>query len=261
MTAAAQLLQQRSFGKLKLRMEQGGPAIIREEGASKLRVPRFSHEAIFINTGGGLAGGDEFEHEFSCGENSKLTLTSQAAERVYQTLGPPAVISTQMNAERDSQFMWLPQETILYDGASLQRNFSVSLARGVKFLSVEPVVLGRTEMGEEISNIHLRDRWRIMLDDALLHAENLLLGPELPTSKSTLAGAKAFATVIYVAEDAERQLDAVRNLLNNNAAASAWNGKLIARVIADDGFLLRKALIPVLNILAGSNALPKIWTA
>ncbi len=261
MTAAAHLLQQRSFGRLKLRMEKSGPGIIREEGASKLRVPRFSHEAIFINTGGGLAGGDEFEHEFSCGENSKLTLTSQAAERVYQTLGPPAVIRTQMNVEENSQFMWLPQETILYDGASLQRNFTVALAPSAKFLSVEPVVLGRTEMGEKISKIHLKDRWRIKLGGVLLHAEDLLLGPNLPTSKSTLAEAKAFATVIYVAEDAERQLDAVRSLMNNNAGATAWNGKLIARVIAEDSFLLRKALIPVLNTLAGSNALPKIWTA
>ncbi len=261
MTATAQLLQQRSFGQLKLHMERDGPKLIREHGASKLRLPRRSHEAIIINTGGGLAGGDQFEHEFSCGEHSLLTLTSQAAERVYQTLGPPAIISTQMNAEKNSQLMWLPQETILYDGASLQRSFSVCLAQGARFLAVEPVICGRTEMGENISQIHLKDRWRVMRDGVVIYAEDLLMGPKLPISKSTLAGAKAFACVIYVADDAERRLEDVRAVMNKSDGASAWNGKLIARVLATDGFLLRKALIPVLNMLAGPNALPKLWTA
>ena len=261
MSAAAQLLQQRSFGQLKLHVDACGPQLIREVGASKLRLPRGSHEAIFINTGGGLAGGDFFEHEFSCAENSELTLTTQAAERVYQTLGPPAIIRTQMNVGPSSTLMWIPHETILYDGASLERNFIVSLDKNSKFLGVEPVVFGRTEMGEQISQIHLKDRWRINREGTPIHADDFSVGPKLPSTISTLASAKAFATVIYVAADATDQLEAVRAAMNKNDGASAWNGKLIARLVANDGFLLRKALIPVLNVLAGSVALPKIWTA
>jgi urease accessory protein len=261
MSATAQLLQQRSFGQLKLRMELAGPQLIREVGAAKLRIPRGSHEAIFINTGGGLAGGDQFEYEFSCGESSKLTLTSQAAERVYGSLGPPAVLNTQFVADANSALLWLPQETILYDGASLQRQFTALLSKSSKFLAVEPVVLGRTEMAEKISRIHLKDRWRVKRDDALIHADDFLIGPDLPNSKATLGSAKAFATVIYIAEDAELRLNLVRAALNANDGASAWNGKLIARIIAADGFLLRKTLIPVIDALAGGMALPKIWTA
>ena len=112
-------------------------------------------------------------------------------------------------------------------------------------------------MGEKINSIHLQDSWRIWRDDKLLHAEELNIGPDLPTSKATLDGAQAMATMIYVAGDAETKLDAIREF----CAASAWNGKLIARFTAKDGYALRKALIPAIKALAGSEALPKIWTA
>ena len=252
-----QLLHQRSVGQLAFTMGISGPQILRETGASKIRIPHGSHQAIVINTGGGLAGGDKFNHTFGCEEGARLCLTSQAAERVYQTLGPPAEIATQIGVEKDAQFFWLPQETILFNGASLARTYTVTLAKAAKFLSFEPIVLGRTEMHEKITAIQLKDRWRIWREGKLLHAEDLKMGPELPVSLATLNGAHAMATVIYVAEDAETKLDAIRKF----CAASAWNGKLIARFTAKDGYTLRKALIPAIKVLAGAEALPKIWTA
>jgi urease accessory protein len=52
----------------------------------------------------------------------------------------------------------------------------------------------------------------------------------------------------------------VRETLGPLSGASAWNGKLIARLLAEDGFLLRKQIICALHALAGVEALPKIWT-
>ncbi len=257
MTAAAHLLRQRSVGELAFTMGKSGPKILRESGASKIRIPYGSTQAITINTGGGLAGGDKFDLSFGCEEGGSLCLTSQAAERVYQTLGPPAEISTHINVEKHAQLFWLPQETILYNGASLARTYTITLATTAKFLAIEPVVFGRTAMGEIINNIHLQDSWRIWRDDKLLHAEELKIGPDLPSSKATLDGAQAMATMIYVADDAETKLDAIRKF----CVASAWNGKLIARFTSKDGYTLRKALIPAIKALAGAEALPKIWTA
>ena len=257
MTATAQLLEQRSFGQLVLTMGQDGPIDLREAGASKIRIPQGSHQAIIINTGGGLAGGDKFELSFACVAEARLTLTSQSAERVYQTLGPTAEITTQVRAEKNAKLFWLPQETILYEGASLKRSYDVRLMTGAKFLSVEPIIFGRTEMNERITSIQLRDRWRIWREGKLVHAEDLKLGPELPISKATLNGSKAMATLIYVADDAETKLETIREF----TAASAWNGKLIARLIAKDGYTLRKTLIPAIKVLAEAEALPKIWTA
>lgn len=261
MNTYAHLLQQRSYGQVSLRIEGRGVANLRETGAAKLRIPAGSHQAILINTGGGLAGGDHFEFDFQLGQNAKLTLTSQSAERVYRTLGPPAKIETHLLAEAGSILSWLPQETILFDGASLQRNYTVALAENTRFLAVEPVVLGRSERGEKIETLTLQDSWRIFQADKLLHAENLQLTAPLPRTKAAIGSAGAFASVVYIATDAHRYLDAVRAALGQDGAASAWNGKLVARLLAKDGFHLRKRLIPALWAIIGSENLPKSWTS
>jgi urease accessory protein len=254
------LLRQRSVGHVKLHVGQRGIVRLRESGASKLRMPSGSRDAFLINTGGGVAGGDVFQFDISCGVDSALTVTSQAAERVYCTLGPPAVMTTTLIAEKNSKLFWLPQETIIFDGASLQRNYSVMLADSAKFLAIEPIVFGRTEMGEKIRTINLQDRWRVSRDGKLVHAEDLRIENHLPASKATLDGATAMATLIYIADDAEGSIDKVRSVIGENGGASAWNGKLLARVVAKDGFHLRKVLISVLDAIAGDATLPKTWT-
>ena len=260
MTALARLLEQRSIGEVKLLFDSAGVARLRESGALKVRIPRGSHEAILINTGGGIAGGDAFSFEISVGENACLTVTSQAAERVYRTLGPEASIRTSLSVEAGASLLWLPQETILYDGSALRRAYSVHLAEGARFLGVEPIVFGRREMGEKVETLHLKDSWRMWRGDSLAHAEELKMGPRLPSSAAALAGAGAIATILYLAEDAESRIDAVRGTLGDKSGASAWNGKLIARLLAKDGFSLRKQIISALAALAGPEALPKIWT-
>jgi urease accessory protein len=259
MTTTARLLEQRSIGEVKLHIESHGVTQLREAGALKLRVPRGSNEAILINTGGGIAGGDAFAIEIGVGDNARLTVTSQAAERVYRTLGPEAAVKADIKVSKGARLFWLPQETILYDGASLRRNYSVHLAEGAQFLAIEPIVFGRREMGETIETVRLNDNWRVWRGGRLAHADALTIGPDMPASLASLEQARAMGTIIYVAEDAERRLDAVREALGPLSGASAWNGKLIARLLAEDGFVLRKEIISVLGALAGADALPKIW--
>lgn len=260
MTETARLLKQRSIGEVKLRLESHGVTRLREAGALKVRIPRASSEAILINTGGGIAGGDAFAFDIGVGDNARLTVTSQAAERVYRTLGPVASIKTSLHAGTGSTLLWLPQETIIYDGAALARDYSVQLEPSAAFLAVEPIVFGRREMGETIETLQLNDNWRIWRGGSLMHADALAIGPDMPVSSASLGSARAMATIIYVADDAERRLDAIREALGPLSGASAWNGKLIARLLAEDGFMLRKQIISALAVLAGPQALPKIWT-
>jgi urease accessory protein len=230
--------QQRSFGRVELGVGKLGLKHMREEGSAKVRFPFGGDEAILINTGGGLAGGDDFGFEIEAGLNAKLSVTSQAAERVYRTLGPPAQVRTRLTARENSHLLWLPQETILFDGAALTRKLDVELHPTSRFIAVEPVIFGRPEAQEKISHILFRDSWRIRVGGKLIYADDIFLDSTLPTSKATLNGA----------------------VLGENCAASAWNGKLVARLIAKDGFELRKSLIPALGVVAGEFSLPKVWT-
>jgi len=234
--------------------------VMREAGSAKCRMPRGSNEAILINTSGGLAGGDLMEVGAEAGEGTRLALTTQAAERVYRTLGPAAEVRVNLRAERGAHIFWMPQETIFFDNAALDRKLNVELEEGATFLAVEPMVFGRREMGERVGRISVRDRWMIRRAGEIIHAEAFQMGSVMAESPATLAGNSAAATVVFIADEAERLLDAVRQMLGPQDGASAWNGKLVARLVAKDGFSLRKVLIPVLSLCVGRWGLPKCWT-
>lgn len=260
MTAIARLLQQRSVGHVHLRMERDGIAIMREAGAAKCRMPPGTTEAILINTSGGLAGGDVVEIKAEVGEAASLTLTTQAAERVYRTLGPAANVQVSLSVAENATLLWMPQESIFFEGSALDRSLNVELAKGATFLAVEPMVFGRREMGEHVRHVSVVDRWTVKKAGKLVHAEAFRLGPEWPHSKASFGGNHATACIILVSSKAEALLDKVRAVLGPEDGASAWNGKLVARLLSKDGFPLRKTLIQALSVCVGRDKLPKCWT-
>ena len=257
---AEPIRHQRSEGEVLLSMGAHGLKRMREAHAAKVRIPPGSQDAILINTGGGLAGGDRFTFTITAEENARLTITSQAAERVYRSLGPAADIEITLAARAGASLMWLPQETILFDGAALRRRITVELAEDAAFLAVESVILGREAMGETVRHARLHDRWRIRQNDRLIFADDVAFDGPPPESPATLGTARAFATVVLVSPRAEALIDKARAAIGGRGSASAWSGKLVARLAARDGFELRKSLIPALTLLADRTHLPKTWS-
>ena len=72
------------------------------------------------------------------------------------------------------------------------------------------------------------------------------------------------ATMLLLSAEPERLLDAVRAIIGDAGGASAWevagSGKLLARLVAEDGYALRKRLIPLIELLNGRAGLPKVWS-
>jgi urease accessory protein len=254
---------QRSVGRLALEITANGAVMRRrEEGCAKLRMPTLSlgqaPEAIIINTSGGLAGGDRLEIDVQAA--SDLCLTTQAAEKVYQSLSDETRISTRLSGQGEARLLWLPQETILFDGARLERSLEVDLQENAGLLAVESVVLGRKAMGESLTDFSFHDRWRIRRGGRLIYADDLRFDQTRVLGAAALDGARAFATLAFVATDVERFLEPLREIFADRGGVSAWDGKLVARMVGADGFDLRKALIPALSLLAAPNELPKVWT-
>jgi urease accessory protein len=253
------LLRQRSVGRVTLRMEGGCVAVMQESGSAKCRLPRGSREAIVINTSGGLAGGDTLSIACAIGDGAHLAVTTQAAERVYRTLGPPARVDIALSAGAGARLLWLPQETLFYEGSALTRTLVADLADDATLLAVEPMVFGRLSMGEEVRSVSLTDRWTVRRSGHPVHAEAFRLGPAWPQSPAALDGARAAATMLLAGPGAEALLEPVRLLIGSSGGASAWNGKLVARVLAGDAYALRKLLIPALSLCAGPAGLPRCW--
>jgi urease accessory protein len=264
--SAAQTLDsdlQRSMGRLALEIGKSGAVVrLREEGCAKLRLPTRAlgqaPEAIIINTSGGLAGGDNFELKAKAA--SDLCLTTQAAEKIYRSLGQETKVSTRLVGLGKARLLWLPQETILFDGARFKRSLDVELAEGATFLAVETVILGRRAMGENLTDFFFHDRWRILRAGRLVYADDVRLDATRVQGPAALNGAGAFATLVFVGPGTESFLEPLREIIGAGGGVSAWDGKLIARLAGVDGFDLRKTLIPALKLLAAPSGLPKVWT-
>jgi urease accessory protein len=237
-----------------------------EEGAAKIRLPHThdqSLQAVLMNTAGGLTGGDHLTWQAEAGPGTQLLLTTPACERIYRSLGPDAVIETGLVAAAGARLDWLPQETILFEGARLNRRLEVDLAADASFLAVEAVLLGRAAMGELARNARLTDTWRIRRAGRMLHAEatRLTADPRERDSLSLLAGAAAFATILYVGADAEAKLAAIRALPAQPQLGSSVIGeRLVVRALAPTGLALRRAIVPIIALLSGAGRLPRLWT-
>lgn len=244
-------------------------AQLRQSGSAKIFLPKGDAppgalDALFLNTAGGVTGGDRFAYSGAAGPGAWIRLATPAAERAYRAMkGQSGALDVALSAEAGARIDWLPQETILFEGSALARRLDADLAPDARLLAVEPIVFGRAAMGERLTRIHFSDQWRVRRGGALVFADALRLsGPMEATlrARALLAGAGAMASVLYVGHDAEQRLAPLRANLPATAGASLIRpGVLVSRMLAESGYALRRALIPMLELL-GRAPLPKVWT-
>ncbi|MBU3030772.1 urease accessory protein UreD [Paracoccus marinaquae] len=258
---------QRSAGVAFVAMDRGRLTGLSQSGSAKVMLPR-SHgpapEIVFLNTSGGLTSGDRLEYGLSLAPGSRATATTQTAERAYRADTGPARARVALSVGAGAALDWLPQETILFDGARLGRETVVDLAGNAEFLGLETVVLGRAAMGEVLTRIWLEDRRTIRRDGRLELLDPLRLddatlarsdGPAL------LMGARAFAVLILSAHGAEDRLPAIRAALDEPgvmAAASALPGRVVLRATAADAWPLRRQMARLIETLR-PGGLPRVW--
>lgn len=249
---------------------------LHQSGCAKLMLPRVegAPEAVLLNTAGGLTGGDRLELRIALGPGGEATGTTQTAERIYASAGGAAVVRTEIELGAGARFDWLPQETILYDQAALDRATVVRMAGDARVMLAETLVLGRVAMGETLARLDLRDRREIWRDGRPVLVEPVVIGADWlarqgdPALGGMAAGgsaegvaARAIAMLALVAPGAEDALAPVRRLLAEDgvrAAASAWDGRLVVRALAVDAWPLRRLMARVMRHLRGAE-LPRVW--
>jgi urease accessory protein len=214
---------------------------------------------VLLNTAGGITGGDRFAIEGEAGPGSALTLTTQAAERIYRSSGGEGRVATRLSAGAGATLHWLPQETILFEGGRLLRSLDADIAVDARFLALETVVLGREAMGENVTAGFFEDCWRVRRGGRLVFADTLRLSGaigEIAANPALLAGNRAAATLLYTGPDAEARLAPLRAALSGHSAASVREGCLVARLLAPSARALRAMLVPLVTLF---RPLPAVW--
>jgi urease accessory protein len=262
---------QRARGRVSLdvALRDGRHAIagLAQAGCGRLLFPAIAVgsalEAVIVNTSGGLTGGDIFDASVRIGQGARAVLTTQACEKIYRSDGSDAHVETRLTAAAGANLAWLPQETILFNAARLKRKLVIEMDESATVLAMEAVLLGRKASGESLTRGLFRDSWRVRRAGKLVFAEETAFEGDLAarlSAAATLNGACAYASVLLAAPDAAARLEEARDLLNVEAVeggVSTFDGLCVARLIAQDGAALRRALVRLLPALGGE--LPRVW--
>ncbi|NQV82997.1 MAG: urease accessory protein UreD [Rhodospirillales bacterium] len=228
--------------------------------------------AVLITTSGGMVGGDRLDISVTAGPDTTAMAMAGAAEKVYRSAGEDSRINVRLSVQQNGCLEWLPQETILFDGARLRRRTIVDLQPGARILAGEILVFGRIASGERMSQGLIREAWELRRDGRLVWADALHLDGDMEAvfaNPACFDGATAMATAIYSGDDAAQYLEQARALLGEGTehlrcGATVINGVLVLRWLGRDAEPLRRAFgkfWAAFRHASGSlpATLPRLW--
>jgi urease accessory protein len=248
-----------------------GRSLVRElaeSGGYRLALPSTfaSHiEAAQINTGGGVAGGDRIETALHVESGADVVFSTQGAERIYRSEGAPAVLDVRLTLEAGARVDWLPQQTIVYAGARIERRIEADVAGTSRLLLVEVLTFGRPASREGSEPARISDNWRVRRDGRLVLAEALRLSGAFGDMLDRAAvggGARTTGLVVLLAADASDLIEAARAAIAAvpcEAGVSTWNGLLAGRVLSQRPADAIAAVAALARVLAGRD-MPRVWS-
>jgi urease accessory protein len=225
--------------------------------------------AIVVHPPAGMVGGDELALQVRAAQGAHALLTTPGAGRWYRSAGPWARQTLAFEV-RDGAFLeWLPQETIVFDGAAADLHTEVRLAGDARLIGWEVLCLGRTGSGERFSRGECRLATLVWRDGRLLWQERgrIEAGGALAASPAGLGG-KSVCGTLYAAGDgvAAAEVAGCREVApaTGECAVTLLPGVLLARYLGDSSEAAKRYFAELWRrlrpALAGRDAVePRIW--
>lgn len=227
---------------------------------------------LVLHPPGGIAGGDHLDIRADLAAGCHALITTPGAAKWYRSGGDKAHQEIKLTVADSACLEWLPQETILFDGALAQMHTLIDLHGNSTYLGWEITCLGRTASGENFLEGTWRQRTAVSCNGSLLWEENGMLYGNDPLLKSPigLAGHPVTATFLAVGKDVgEDLLEACRqvNIVDGNSdrcGITLFPQLLVARYLGDSTERARHYFTALWQLLrpcfAGVVASPpRIW--
>ncbi len=260
----------------------GSTQIIHNQMQAPLKVQRpFYPEGkevchtIILHTAGGVVGGDRLSSHFHLQPNAKALITSAAAGKIYRSSGLESQQNIDIQLEAGANLEWLPQETIVFDGAIYRQNLRVELARKASIILWEITRFGRTARGEKFLSGEWRSHTEIWQQNSPLWIDRQLLkgGKKMLESHHGLAGKPVVATLAWVGEPVTIELmEKVRALpseatiypSNSTVGVTRIPNGLLCRYCGSSTTAARDWFVSIwdllrLSFLERPCCLPRVW--
>jgi urease accessory protein len=225
--------------------------------------------AIVVHPPAGIAGGDELRIDVRAAEGANVLLTTPGAGKWYRSAGPWARQHVALEAAAASSIEWLPQETIVYDGARADIRWEARIEGGARLIAWDILCLGRTGSGERFDKGRCRLETRVWRDGKLAWLERGRIEPESPLAASPagLDGHTVMGTMLVAApaiEDAWLRQSRTIEPEDGEAAVTRLPGLLVARYRGDSSEAARRYFIALWKllrepVLQRAAIEPRIW--
>jgi len=226
--------------------------------------------SIIVHPPAGIAGGDELEITARADAGSHALLTTPGAAKWYRSAGPWARQRIAFTVENSACLEWLPQETIVFNGALARSSIDVQLRGDAAYIGWEILCLGRNASSERFMSGEFQPRTKLTRNGAMLWVERGRIGGRsaLLDSPAGLAGCTVCGTLLATAPDVNVELRAAcREELpaNGRAAITLMPGVLIARYLGDSSETAKNYFTRLWQkirpaLMARDAVLPRIWS-
>jgi len=229
--------------------------------------------AALTATCGGFTGGDHMTTRIDIGPRAAAMAVAQAAEKLYRSADGETRIDIHLRVEAGGWLEWLPQETILFDGARMRRRTTIDLTGSAALLAGEILVFGRAAHGERLTQGLVHDAWAVSRDGALCWADRFHMADtmlaEALDHPAALQGIGAAAMLVHAGPGAAERLAMLRGMSEADRpglrhAATVVHDVLVARWLASDALQLRPAFAAAWTALRSdarglAPRLPSFW--
>jgi urease accessory protein len=223
--------------------------------------------AVLVTTSGGLVAGDRLTISLRAAAGAVAHVGTSSAEKIYRSAGPTTTTIDQAIAVGEQGWLeYLPQETILFDGARLRRQTAFNLATDAGLLSGGIIVFGRRARSERFTYGLLHEQLEVWRDGRLTWGDALHIAGDVARIMADPAcfdNAAACATLLLVPPDGDLAgyVDGGRAVQQQSATPglragiTAVNGVAVARWLTGGG----EPAVPALR--RGFADLARHWRA
>jgi urease accessory protein len=277
--------------RLNLRFESrdvnGGPRTVMTErnhfGPLRILKPLYPEgdaicHAVVVHPPGGIVAGDTLAVDLRVDTGAHALATTPGAQKWYRSTGAGASAITRLHIADGASLEWMPQETMVFDGARASQVLEITLAPTARFFGWEMLCLGRTTRGERFAAGTFRQGIRLVRTEGAaplwresmrLTGDDLLIGSPLGFRDLPVVATAWIAVPVLAGESPmPRLLESVRAELGDApfAAASApESGLVVVKAMGEAPEAVRNLLIRVwksirLQVFSRPPILPRIWS-
>ena len=262
----------------------GATRLSQRRHSGPLRLQRLLHpegracaHAVLLHPPGGIAAGDVLDVSLALGAGTQVLATTPGSSKWYRSDGRFAQQHVRLRVAEAACLEWLPQESVLFDGARVRQSIEIDLAPDAAMFGWDILQLGRLAAGESWRSGHLAQRLALRRGDRLCWVEqsDFDANDALRDSPLGLAGHAVFATAWGIAPglavEPERMLDEVRHVASQHGLrmGAAWLASpaeiLVMRALGDSVDAMRALFEQLWHTLRPCIAArpaqrPRLWS-